>query len=207
MSQIFSIHPDNPQARLLRHAAAIVEDGGIIAYPTDSGYALGCSLGNKAALERIRQLRQLEKKHNMTLVCRDLSQIGTYARVENSVFRIIKAFTPGPYTFILNATRVVPRLMLHPKKRTLGIRVPDNNICLALLENLENPLMSTSLKIPGADGVLSEPESIKDLLGSHIDLIINGGQCDHHPTSVIDFTSGRPEVIREGRGNVDAFKY
>lgn len=206
MSQFFALHPDNPQARLLRKAVSIIEDGGLIVYPTDSGYALGCKLGNKAALERIRRLRQLDKNHNMTLVCSDLSQLATYAKVSNSIFRLLKAFTPGSYTFILNATHEVPRLMLHPKKRTLGLRVPDNNITLSLLECLEAPLMSTTLILPGAKAPLSEPEAIKDLLGAQTDLIIDGGNCGHEPTTIVDLTGEYPEVIREGKGDPEPFR-
>ncbi|WP_419418487.1 L-threonylcarbamoyladenylate synthase [Legionella sp. D16C41] len=206
MSQFFAIHPDNPQARLLRQAAKIIEDGGLIAYPTDSGYALGCSLGNKPALERIRLLRHLDKNHNMTLVCRDLSQLGTYARVSNSIFRLLKAFTPGSYTFILKATHEVPRLMLHPKRRTLGLRIPDNNITLALLEYFHAPLMSTTLILPGAEAPLSQPEAIQDLLGNKIDLIIDGGNCGYEPTTVIDLTEDYPVILREGKGDPEPFK-
>lgn len=206
MSQFFALHPDNPQARLLRKAVSIIEEGGLIVYPTDSGYALGCSLGNKSALERIRRLRQLDKHHNMTLVCRDLSQLGTYAKVSNPIFRLLKAFTPGSYTFILNATHEVPRLMLHPKRRTLELRVPDNTITLSLLECLEAPLMSTTLILPGAEAPLSEPEAIKDLLGNQIDLIIDGGNCGHEPTTVVDLTGDYPIIIREGKGDPEPFK-
>ncbi|MBA2650756.1 MAG: threonylcarbamoyl-AMP synthase [Tatlockia sp.] len=206
MSQFFAIHPDNPQSRLLRQAAAIVEEGGVIVYPTDSGYALGCRLGNKAALERIRRLRHLDKNHNMTLVCRDLSQLGIYAKVSNAIFRLLKAFTPGSYTFILNATNEVPRLMLHPKRKTLGLRVPENNITLSLLECLEMPLMSTTLVLPGASAPLSEPEAIKDLLGNQTDLIIDGGNCNHEPTTVIDLTGDYPVILREGKGDPEPFR-
>lgn len=206
MSQFFAIHPDNPQARLLRQAATIVEEGGLIVYPTDSGYALGCSLGNKSALERIRQLRHLDKNHNMTLVCRDLSELGKYAKVSNPIFRLLKAFTPGAYTFILNATNEVPRLMLHPKRKTLGLRVPENVITLALLECLDAPLMSTTLILPGATAPLSQPESIKDLLGKQIDLIIDGGDCGHEPTTVIDLTGDYPAIVRVGKGDPEPFR-
>ena len=206
MSQLFAIHPDNPQSRLLRKAATIVEDGGLIVYPTDSGYALGCKLGNKAALERIRSLRQLDKNHNMTLVCRDLSQLGTYAKVSNSIFRLLKAFTPGSYTFILNATHEVPRLMLHPKRKTLGLRVPESIITLALLDCLDEPLMSTTLILPGATVPLSQPEAIEDLLGSRIDLIIDGGNCGQEPTTVVDLTGEFPVVLREGKGDPEPFR-
>lgn len=206
MTQFFAIHPDNPQSRLLRQAATIIEDGGLIVYPTDSGYALGCMLGNKSALERIKRLRQLDKDHNMTLICRDLSQLSAYAKVSNPIFRLLKAFTPGAYTFILNATNEVPRLMLHPKRKTLGLRVPENVITLALLECLDAPLMSTTLILPGATAPLSEPESIKDLLGNQIDLIIDGGNCSHEPTTVVDLTGDYPVVLREGKGDPEPFK-
>lgn len=206
MGQFFAIHPDNPQSRLLRQAALIVQEGGLIVYPTDSGYALGCALGNKSALERIRRLRQLDKNHNMTLVCSDLSQLSTYARVTNPIFRLLKAFTPGSYTFILNATSEVPRLMLHPKRKTLGLRVPDNLICLSLLECLEAPLMSTTLILPGASAPLGEPEAIKDLLGNQIDLVIDGGNCGHQSTTVIDLTSDYPAILREGKGDPEPFR-
>lgn len=206
MTQFFAIHPDNPQARLLRQAATIIEEGGLIVYPTDSGYALGCMLGNKSALERIKRLRQLGKDHNMTLVCRDLSQLSAYAKVSNPIFRLLKAFTPGAYTFILNATSEVPRLMLHPKRKTLGLRVPENIITSSLLECLDAPLMSTTLILPGAAAPLSEPESIKDLLGDQIDLIIDGGNCGHEPTTVVDLTGDYPVVLREGKGDPEPFR-
>jgi tRNA threonylcarbamoyl adenosine modification protein (Sua5/YciO/YrdC/YwlC family) len=207
MGQFFAIHPDNPQARLLRQAANIILEGGLVVYPTDSGYALGCALGNKSALARIRHLRQLDKNHNMTLVCRDLSQIAIYARVSNAIFRLLKAFTPGSYTFILNATNEVPRLMLHPRRKTLGLRVPEHTIALALLECLDAPLMSTTLILPGATAPLSEPASIRDLLGNQIDLMIDGGHCDQQPTTVIDLTSDYPSILREGRGDPEPFRY
>ncbi len=206
MTQFFAIHPDNPQARLLRQAATVIEEGGLIVYPTDSGYALGCMLGNKSALERIRRLRQLGKDHNLTLVCRDLSQLSTYAMVTNPIFRLLKAFTPGAYTFILNATHEVPRLMLHPKRKTLGLRVPENKITLALLECLDAPLMSTTLILPGATAPLSEPEAIRDLLGNQVDLTIDGGHCGHEPTTVVDLTGEYPVVLREGKGDPEPFR-
>lgn len=205
MSQLFAIHPDNPQARLLRQAVTIIQNGGLIVYPTDSGYALGFRLGHKQALERARRLRQLDKNHNMTLVCRDLSELSTYAKVSNPIFRLLKAFTPGAYTFILNATREVPRRMLHPSRRTLGLRVPDNNIALALLEALEEPIMSTTMILPGADFPISEPEAIKDILGSHVDLIIDGGACGYEPTTVVDLTGDVPSIIRAGKGETAPF--
>lgn len=206
MSQFFAIHPDNPQSRLLRQAANIVAEGGLIVYPTDSGYALGCALGNKSALERIRRLRQLDKNHNMTLVCRDLAELGKYARVTNPIFRLLKAFTPGSYTFILNATNDVPRLMLHPKRKTLGLRVPDHVIALSLIDCLDAPLMSSTLILPGASAPLSEPESIRDLLGNQTDLIIDGGNGEHQPTTVIDLTGEYPVVVRVGKGDPEPFR-
>lgn len=206
MGHFFAIHPDNPQARLLRQAAALINEGGLLVYPTDSGYALGCKLGNKSALERIRSLRHLDKNHNMTLVCRDLSQLSSYAKVSNPIFRLLKAFTPGAYTFILNATHDVPRLMLHPKRKTLGLRIPENTITLALLDCLEAPLMSTTLILPGASAPLSEPEAIKDVLGKQIDLLIDGGHCGQEPTTVIDLTGDYPLILREGKGDPEPFR-
>ncbi len=205
MTQFFAIHPDNPQARLLRQAVKIVNDGGLIVYPTDSGYALGCRLGHKTALERIRRIRQLSKDHNMTLVCRDLSELSVYAKVSNPIFRLLKAFTPGAYTFILQATREVPKKMLHPTRRTLGLRVPENSIALSLLEALDEPIMSTTLILPEADVPLSEPEAITDLLGSQVDLIIDGGHCGHEPTTVVDLTGDGPKILREGKGDISPF--
>lgn len=206
MTQFFSIHPDNPQARLLRQAVQIIQRGGLVVYPTDSGYALGCQLGDKAALERIRKIRQLDKYHNMTLVCYDLSDLGTYAQVNNTVFRLLKALTPGSYTFILRATREVPRRMLHPKRRTLGLRVPDHPIALALLDALDEPLMSTTLILPDADAPLSEPDAIRDILGHQVELIIDGGNCGLEPTTVVDLTEDYPKIVREGKGDPTPFQ-
>jgi tRNA threonylcarbamoyl adenosine modification protein (Sua5/YciO/YrdC/YwlC family) len=206
MTQFFAIHPDNPQSRLLRQAANIIEEGGLSIYPTDSGYALGCRLGDKAVRERIIRLRQLDKHHNMTLVCRDLSQLGTYAKVTNPIFRLLKAFTPGGYTFILNATQSVPRLMLHPKRKTLGLRVPAHIITLSLLDCLETPLMSSTLILPGAASPLSEPEAIRDILGKQVDLIIDGGNCGYEPTTVVDLTGDYPVILREGKGAPEPFR-
>ena len=177
----------------------------MVAYPTDSAYALGCQLGNKNALERIRRLRQLDEKHNFTLVCRDLSELGVYAKVDNTTFRLLKATTPGPYTFILNATTEVPRLLLHPKRRTIGLRVPDHQITLDLLEALGEPLLSVTLMLPGDNLPLTDPEQIRDRLGKQIELIIDGGACMVEPTTVISLLDGEVEVLREGRGDPEPF--
>ncbi len=206
MTQMFAIHPDNPQARLLRQAAACIESGGLVVYPTDSGYAMGCKMGHTPTLERMRSIRQLDKTHYMTLVCRDLSSIGAYARMTKPTFRLLKAFTPGSYTFILSASPNIPRLMQHPKRKTSGVRVPAHHLCLSLLECLDEPLMSTSLLLPGASSPLSEPESIRDVLGKHVDLIIDGGVCSYQPTTVVDLTGEYPAVLRHGRGDPVPFQ-
>lgn len=205
MSQYFHIHHENPQGRLLRQAASIVRDGGVIVYPTDSGYALGCFIGDKQAMERIRKLRQLDKYHNFTLVCRDLSDIATYAHVDNYTFRLLKAHTPGPYTFILKATREVPRRLQPLNRKTIGIRVPDHTIALALLEALGEPLMSVTLILPEQTMPLIEPEAIRDILGQQVDLIIDGGYCGMEPTTVIDLAQSEPMVIRQGKGDASPF--
>ena len=205
MSQFFQIHPDNPQARLVRQAVDIVESGGVIAYPTDSAYALGCDLGNKAAVDRIRQIRRLNDKHNFTLVCRDLSKIATYSKLDNTQYRQIKAHTPGPYTFILQATSEVPRRLMHPKRRQIGIRIPDNAIALAIVEELQHPLMSTSLILPGEDSPMTDPYDIRATLEHHLDLVIDGGFCGFEATSVIDLSGDEPTVLREGCGDISAF--
>jgi tRNA threonylcarbamoyl adenosine modification protein (Sua5/YciO/YrdC/YwlC family) len=206
MSQYFQIHPVNPQARLIQQAVAIVRRGGVIAYPTDSAYALGCQLGDKAALERIRRIRKLDNDHNFTLVCRDLSELGTYARVDNSAYRLIRNHTPGPYTFILKATDEVPRRLLHPKRRTIGLRVPENLIALALLESLGEPLMSVTLLLPGEELPMTDPELIRERLEHELDLVIDGGACVTELTSVIDLADDVPVIIRVGRGDVAAFQ-
>lgn len=205
MSQYFHIHHENPQGRLLRQAASILHEGGVIVYPTDSGYAFGCCIGDKQAMERIRKLRQLDKHHNFTLVCRDLSDIATYAHVDNYTFRLLKAHTPGPYTFILMATREVPRRLQPLNRKTIGIRVPDHTIALALLEALGEPLMSVTLILPEQTMPLIEPEAIRDILGQQVDLIIDGGYCGMEPTTVIDLTQSEPMVIRQGKGDASPF--
>lgn len=205
MSQFFQIHPDNPQVRLIKQAVEIVHRGGVIAYPTDSAYALGCHLGDKAALERIRRIRKLDDSHNFTLVCRDLSELGTYARVDNTAFRLIRAHTPGPYTFILKATDEVPRRLLHPKRRTIGLRVPENRIALDLLEALGEPLMSVTLILPGDDSPLTDPFEIRERLEHDVDLVIDGGVCGAEPTTVIDLADDTAVVLRQGRGDSSLF--
>lgn len=205
MSQFFAIHPENPQARLVRQAVEIVQRGGVIAYPTDSAYALGCHIGDKQALERIRRIRKLDDDHNFTLVCRDLSELGTYARVDNTAYRLIKAATPGPFTFILEATGEVPRRLLHPKRKTVGLRVPDNAIAQALLAELGEPLMSVTLIMPGDEYPLTDPYDIRETLEHEVDLVVDGGYCGLEPTSVIDMTADVPTVVREGLGDVTSF--
>jgi len=203
MSQFFDIHPDNPQKRLIGQAVAIIRDGGVIVYPTDSCYALGCSVGDKQAMERISAIRKTDSKHNFTLVCRDLSDISTFARVDNATYRTLKALTPAPYTFILKATNEVPRRLQNPKRKTIGIRVPDNAICQALLEALGEPMMSSTLIMPGNELPETDAEEIRDLLEKHVDLIIDGGNCGFEPTTVLAMDDqGEIEVRRKGRGDL-----
>lgn len=202
VSQYFEIHPDNPQLRLIRQAAKIINDGGVIAYPTDSSYAIGCHIGDKAAMERIRQIRQVSKNHNFTLVCRDLSEITSYARVGNADYRLMKGLTPGPYTFILPATREVPKRLQNPKRKTIGIRVPDTEIVRQLLTELGEPIMSSTLILPGDDLPMNEPWAIRERLEHELDLVIDGGHCAIEPTSVIVLTDDPPSVYRHGRGDV-----
>ncbi|MDO9475994.1 MAG: L-threonylcarbamoyladenylate synthase [Pseudohongiella sp.] len=205
MAHTLVIHPQNPEARLIRQAAQCLLDGGVIVYPTDSTYALGCHMGDKNALERIRKIRQLTDKHNLTLMCADLSAIATYAKVSNSAYRLLKAYTPGPYTFILDATAEVPRRLMHPKRKTIGLRVPANAVSRALLEAVGEPLMSTSLIMPGDDQPLSDIYDIEDRLGKHVDLIIDSGSCGLEPSTVIDLVDGIPVVIRTGLGDPAPF--
>jgi tRNA threonylcarbamoyl adenosine modification protein (Sua5/YciO/YrdC/YwlC family) len=188
LAQFFSIHPENPQQRLIDQSVDILRRGGLIVYPTDSAYALGCHIGDKFALDRIRAIRQLDKHHNFTLMCRDLSELANYARVDNQDFRLIKSHTPGPYTFILNATSEVPRRLQHPKRKTLGMRVPDNAIALALLETLGEPIMSSSLILPGDDLPLTDPYDIRVSLEHQFELVIDGGFCGMEATTVVDLT-------------------
>ncbi len=202
MSQLFQIHPDNPQLRLIRGAVDVLRKGGVIIYPTDSCYALGCQIGDKAAVERLRRIRQVDDKHFFTLMCRDMAEMSTYAMVDNVAYRLIKTLTPGPYTFILPATRIVPKRLLHPKRKKIGIRRPDNVIALALLEELGEPLLSTTLILPGDEMPLTDPYEMRDLLGNQVDLIIDGGYCGLEPTTVIEWTDDQPVVLREGKGDV-----
>jgi tRNA threonylcarbamoyl adenosine modification protein (Sua5/YciO/YrdC/YwlC family) len=205
MAQFLEIHPANPQARLIKRVAEIIRGGGIVAYPTDSSYALGCQLGNKDAAERIRRIRGVDETHNLTLVCRDLSELATYARVSNADFRILKAHTPGAYTFILPATREVPRRLQHPKRKTVGLRVPDNVIVRALLAELNEPLMSSTLIFPGEVHPASDPQEIRERLERLIDVVIDGGFCGLEPTTVVELEDGRARLVRTGKGDPAPF--
>lgn len=206
MSQYFYVHPENPQTRLISQSVAIIRNGGVVVYPTDSGYALGCQLQNKSAVERICKLRKLDEKHNFTLLCRDLSELSLYAKVDNAAFRLLKNCTPGPYTFIFKGTKEVPRRLMNPKRKTIGIRVPNNKIALELLESLGEPLMSTSLILPGSLVAESDPEEIRDKLEHAVDLILNGGYLGEQPTTVIDFSEGEAQIVRVGAGDVIPFE-
>ena len=205
MARRVEIHPRNPQPRLIAEVVAAIRNGGLIAYPTDSSYAFGCLVGNKKAMDRIRRIRQTDKDHNFTLVCSDLSEIGLYARVENWAYRLVRAHTPGPYTFILPATREVPKRLQHPKRRTIGLRVPDNVIVLAMLEALGEPIMSSTLLLPGDELPLSDPDDIEERIGNQIDLIVDGGPTGIEPSTVVDLSSGTVEILRQGRGDPSAF--
>ena len=203
MSQFFQIHPVNPQARLIRQAVEILRADGLVVYPTDSSYALGCHVGDKRGMERICRIRALDKKHNFTLVCRDLSEIAIYAKVDNSAYRLLRSLTPGPYTFILGATHEVPRRLQNPKRKTIGIRVPDHPIAQALLADLGEPLMSSTLILPGKDMPETEAAEIRERLEREVDLVIDGGHCGFEPTTVIDMSEGVPRVLRQGCGIVE----
>ena len=206
MSQFYQIHPENPQARLIRNAVDIIHNGGVVAYPTDSGYALGCHIGDKTALDRIRRIRKLDDKHNFTLVCRDLSEIATYAKVNNTSYRLLRHTTPGAYTFILQATSEVPRRLMHPKRKTVGLRVPDNAIAAALLADLGEPLMSVTLIMPGDEFPLTDPYDIRETLEHEVDLVIDGGYCGMEPTTVVDLADDRSMILRAGKGDVTPFQ-
>ena len=200
MAQLFVIHPQNPQARLIHRAVDIIRQGGLIAYPTDSAYALGCHIGDKTALDRIRDIRKLDKQHNFTLMCRDLSELATYGKVNNQMFRCLKVHTPGPFTFILKATSETPRRLKHAKRKTIGLRIPDSPIVLALLAQLDEPLMTTTLILPNDNLPLTDPYDIRDTLEHHLDLVIDGGFCGMEPTTVVDFTEDEPQIARQGCG-------
>jgi len=200
MSQYFSVHPSHPQRRLLVRAAEIISTGGVVVYPTDTAYALGCHIGDKQSLERIRQIRRLGDQHHFTLTCRDLSEISLYARVNDANYRILKHLTPGPFTFVLPATREVPRRLVHPKRKTIGLRIPENTIALELLEILGEPMMTTTMRFPDQEVPFSDPQDIRTRLEQSVDLIIDGGPGDVEPTTVVDLTSALPEVTRQGLG-------
>jgi tRNA threonylcarbamoyl adenosine modification protein (Sua5/YciO/YrdC/YwlC family) len=205
MSQYFQIHPDNPQPRLVRQAAAIIQSGGIVAVPTDSAYALVCRLDDKAAVERLRRIRGVDDKHHLTLLCRDLSEISVYARVDNQQYRLLKATTPGPYTVVLEATREVPRRLSHPSRKTIGLRVPENRILLALLEELGAPVIGTTLQLPGDQHMLSDPDEVRERLGNQVELVIDGGAGTLEPTTIVDLTGPEPLLLRQGRGDPAPF--
>ncbi len=200
------IHPRDPQPRLIRQAVERIREGAVIIYPTDSAYALGCHIGDKSALERIRAIRKLDDRHNFTLMCRDLSELSTYAVVDNASYRLLRAHTPGPYTFILKATGEVPRRLLHAKRKTIGLRVPDNRVALALLEELGEPIMSATLIMPGEDLPLADTDEMRERLGRVVDLLVDGGGCGLEPTTIVDLSGGAPELLRQGKGHSAAFE-
>ena len=205
MTQYFEVHPESPQPRIIRSAVEMIRAGAVVVYPTDSSYALGCHIGDKAAMQKIARIRQFDKTHHFTLVCRDLSEISTYAKVDNAAYRLLKAHTPGAYTFLLKATREVPKRLQNAKRKTIGLRVPDHPVAQALLEVLGEPIMSSTLIMPGEDMPLSDPYDIRELLSNQVDAIIDAGNCGLGATSIIDLVSGAPEVLREGKGDVSDF--
>ncbi len=206
MARYFDVHPVNPQPRAIGQVVALLRDGGLIAYPTDSCYALGCMLGNKQGLDRIKEIRKLDDRHHYTLMCRDFSQLGQFAEVDNTVFRAIKSATPGQYTFILPATREVPRKMMHPKKRTVGARIPRHPVPMGLLDELGEPLLSSTLLLPGVDEPMTDGWLIKEELDHVVDAVIDSGECGTEPTTVIDFSHHEPEIVRYGAGDADRFE-
>ncbi len=206
MGQFFQVHPDNPQARLIRQAVDIVRDGGVIVYPTDSSYAIGCQIGEKAAMDRIRQIRRLDEDHNFTLIGRSLSELSAFTKLDNQAHRLIKALTPGAYTFILKATKLVPKRLMHAKRKTIGVRIPDNAVALALLEELNEPLLSSTLILPGEEMPMMDPYDVQQTIGHALDLIIDGGYCGFEPTSVVDLHDDVPRVLRVGKGDVGLFQ-
>ena len=205
MSQFFQVHPQNPQLRLIKQAAQIINEGGIVALPTDSCYALVCQLDDKAAVDKLRRIRGIDEKHHLTLLCRDLSELGVYARVDNQQFRLLKAATPGPFTFILEATKCVPRRLSHPSRKTIGLRVPEDAVVHALLEELQQPLLGTTLIMPGETEPLNDADEICARLGKQLELVIDGGACRMEPTTVIDLTGSEPALVRQGRGDASVF--
>ena len=205
MTQFFSLHPEQPQARLIRQAAEIIRAGGLIVLPTDSAYALVCSVGDASLLDRIRKIRGVDERHHFTLMCRDLSEIATYARVDNSQYRLLKATTPGPYTFILEGTKELPRRVLHPKRKTIGLRIPEHAVVSALLAELDAPLLTSTLLLPGEGQPLSDPDEIRERMEKQVDLVIEAGYCGPEATTVIDLSSGTPELVRAGRGPLAPF--
>src|ERR1700712_5115821 len=207
MTQYFQIHPENPQLRLIRQAAQIIQSGGIVALPTDACYALVARLDDKAAVERLRRIRGIDDKHHLTLLCRDLSEIALYSRVDNARYRLLKSATPGAYTFILEATKEVPRRLSHPSRKTIGLRVPENRIAHALLEELRQPLLGTTLILPGQGEPLTDPDDIRERLERQVDLVIDGGACSLEPTTVLDLTGEEPVLIRQGRGDAAPFGF
>lgn len=207
MSQFFKLHPVNPETRLIKRAVEIVRQGGLIAYPTDSCYALGCHIGDKAAMERIRQIRDVDERHHFTLVCRDLSEIGTFAKVDNAQYRLLKMYTPGPFTFILKATRELPRRLAHHKRATIGVRVPEHVVATALLRELNEPILSSTLILPGEDQPLNDANEIREALEHQLDVILDGGACGILPTTIIDLSADEPVLMRRGKGDVSGFGF
>ncbi|MCX5335550.1 MULTISPECIES: L-threonylcarbamoyladenylate synthase [unclassified Streptomyces] len=206
MAKYFDVHPDNPQPRTISQVADSIRDGALIAYPTDSCYALGCKLGSRDGIDRIRTIRKLDDRHHFTLVCQDFAQLGQFVRVDNDVFRAIKASTPGSYTFILPATREVPRMLQHPKKKTVGVRIPDHVVTHALLTELGEPLLSSTLLLPDEDEPMTQGWEIKDRLDHVLDAVVDSGECGTEPTTVIDFSNGEAEIIRHGAGDTTRFE-
>jgi tRNA threonylcarbamoyl adenosine modification protein (Sua5/YciO/YrdC/YwlC family) len=207
MSQYFAVHPTHPQPRLIAQAAAILRAGGVIAYPTDSCYAIGCQIGNKEAMQRLRVIRQIDDKHHLTLMCRDLSEIAAYAQVDNVQYRLLKKITPGSYTFILEASREVPRRLLHPRRKTIGLRVPEHAVANALLSALGEPLLSATLILPGDEQPLNDAQEIRARLEHAIDLVVDGGSCGTDPTTMVDLTGAVPQLLRQGKGSVEPFGF
>ena len=207
MSQYFAVHPTHPQPRLIAQAAAIIRDGGGIGYPTDSCYAIGCRIGDKEAMQRLRAIRKIDDKHHLTLMCRDLSAIANYAQVDNVQYRLLKKLTPGSYTFILRASREVPRRLLHPRRKTIGVRVPEHAVAKALLAELGEPLLSATLALPGDALPLNDAQEIRERLEHALDLVLDGGSCGIDPTTMVDLTGAAPQLLRRGKGSVEPFGF